>query len=289
MSNNSATVISLMSSKGGSAKSTTALNFGAYLTRKRKHVLFIDLDYQNNLTQSLVYNLPDSKAKAVGNSFIYRAFEHQAHHSTKPFPSNFKPVHINKYTDLFASSPQMDDVLDLMRDKMAMAPYVLTAVFAKLNLLAHYDYIIVDCHNSFTLTAQNALVVSDYCISPIVPSLYSINSINTMIRKINNIKEELLNPATQKSMVHAKLLFIGQMIAYNTKNSHQFKKAIRGNKMFVAAIPKRELFNRAATSNIYDLAEYEASHKHNRNDLKIIEDKINPEFDKIYRAIGGTK
>lgn len=288
MSQKNATVICFCSAKGGCSKTTTCLNFGAgYLARKHKKVLFIDLDYQGNLTASLIHNLPNSKASNVKNSFIYRAFEHQADHTREKFPSNFKPVQVSKNTGLFASSPSLDTIPDLMRNKMTIAPYVLLTVFAKLDLPAHYDYILIDCHNSFTLTVQNALACADYCVSPITPSEYSLDSIATMIRKINQIKANLVNPITQKSLVTAKLLFIGQMIKYNTRNSHQFRDAIKSNKNFIAAFPLREIFNRATNSNVYDLADDEAKHGKRRNDQSIVANKITPEFDKMYKALGG--
>ena len=46
-------VISVINQKGGVCKSTTAANVGAYLTRKGRKVLFIDLDPQGNLSDNL--------------------------------------------------------------------------------------------------------------------------------------------------------------------------------------------------------------------------------------------
>ncbi|MEQ9007330.1 MAG: AAA family ATPase, partial [Ekhidna sp.] len=49
-------VYSIINQKGGTGKTTTAINLGAALNRRAKNVLLIDLDAQGNLSYSLGIN-----------------------------------------------------------------------------------------------------------------------------------------------------------------------------------------------------------------------------------------
>ena len=59
-----ATTISIINYKGGTGKTTTALNFGAALAKKKQKVLLLDFDSQCNLSLSKGFKKPD---KHIGN------------------------------------------------------------------------------------------------------------------------------------------------------------------------------------------------------------------------------
>ena len=52
-------IITFSAIKGGVGKTTLAFNYGEWLAKNGKHVLFIDLDHQSNLTQT--YNIYDNQ------------------------------------------------------------------------------------------------------------------------------------------------------------------------------------------------------------------------------------
>ena len=65
-----ANIISVINNKGGTGKTTTVLNLGAALSRKKKRVLLIDLDSQCNLTSAFGV---DSNGVGIGELLIGKA------------------------------------------------------------------------------------------------------------------------------------------------------------------------------------------------------------------------
>lgn len=279
-----AKVITYASTKGGCGKSVISDATASYLVRKHKRVLLIDLNSQMDLTLEF-----DLSKKQLNQSNIYRAFVHDAKNPQASFPEDFKPARIGKDLDIFSSSKELRNVDSLMRNNMTIAPYVLSHVFSKrsgLDLLDKYDYIIIDTHNDTDIPVKNAFVMSDYILAPVVPSLFGINSVQDTIHVFNYLKQHLINPINQKSFIHAKLRFIGNLIRFNTRSSNLFLKATQNNPQFIAFIHELELFNKAQTlkMSIFDCAEREAK-RNNRNDQRILENRIIPQLDKIINVI----
>lgn len=279
-----AKVVTYASTKGGCGKSVLSSATASYLIRKGKQVLLIDLNSQMDLT--LEFNL---NPKQLKQSNIYRAFVHDAKNPQAPFSKDFRPVRIRKNLDILTSSKDLRNVDNLMRNNMTIAPYVLSHVFSKrsgLSLLDKYDYIIIDTHNDTDIPVKNAFVMSDYVLAPVVPSLFGINSVQDTIHVFNYLKQHLINPINQKSFIHAKLRFIGNLIRFNTRSSNLFLKATQNNSQFIAFIHELELFNKAQTlkMSIFDCAEKEAK-RNNRNDQRILENRIVPQLDRIVNVI----
>lgn len=274
----SATVITFNSQKGGVGKTVLSYNYGVYESSKGEKVLYIDTDYQENSTSN--FNQISDKDKK--NCSIYRAFLHDGKEPKKPFPKNLHPTHVGKNMDLMASDRRINNAEDYMRShhQTAFKYYAILHLFTALDLFKKYDLIIIDTHNSMNLATVNALVVSNYVISPIIPNRYGITAIRGMADNISKKKQELLNPVTQKSLVNCKLLFVGNMVKNTTSIGKQFASAIKANKYFVASFPDRELFNKATTlyKSIFDLA------KLNSKNREIVNKIIVPEFNKLEQA-----
>lgn len=276
-----AKVIAFTANKGGIGKSTLCLNYAYWRAMKGSRVLIIDLDYQRDI--SLMF--PEANKQAVNNAHIYRAFQHDAKDVSKPFPKDFRPAHVDKNIDLFSGSTELDHVDELMSAKPNLATSVLLNVFVTFHLVGKYDYILLDCHNSFGTTTVNGLICCDYILSPTIPNYFSINAAGDMMRKLTNLKHTYYNVRTRRSDIHAKLYFIGSMIHFNTKSSHQFLDAIKEDSHFIASFHYRELVNKANNGRM-SVFQYARGNSHNED---IVSDEIEPEFKKIDKVIGGTK
>lgn len=278
MPQKNATVIVSASTKGGTTKTSTIANLGAYLALKHKHVLFIDTDYQSDLT-SCMNQVGGAKLRS---SCILRAYEHDAKNAQSPFPKDFEPAHVNKYVDIMASSPNVSHVNDIMRSHMSIAPYVMLHAFNALGLADKYDYILIDCHNSFNLLTKGAMVTADYILTPIIPGRFSIKSVTTMVKGLRNLKTHLISPITQKSFITAKLYFVGNLIDKATKSGQQLAQIVHEDPQFIAGFHRRELVNRATTN--YSSVFAQARHEGSRS-KKIVQNEIIPEFEKIMQKI----
>lgn len=279
MTKNNAAVIVSASTKGGTTKTSTIANLGAYLALQHKHVLFIDTDYQSDLTSCM-----NKVGKAdLKRSCIIRAYQHDAENAQAPFPKDFEPAYINKYVDLIASNPQVANVSNLMRNHISFAPYVMLHMFNTLHLSEKYDYILIDCHNSFNLLTKGAMVVADYVLTPIIPGRFSIKSITTMVKGLRELKTHLISPISQKSFITAKLYFIGNMIDKSTKSGQQLAQIVHEDPQFIAGFHRRELVNRATTNYASVFAQ---ARKDGLRAKRIVVNEIDPQFKKIVKEIG---
>lgn len=146
-------VISIAIQKGGSGKTTTALNLGAALREQGLRVLLVDLDPQCNLTQAM--GLRDDPRPG-----IYEALD-QAAMSDKPdIRQAVRKVH---GMDFIPAS------LELAKSELKLVGVFGREALLK-NLLAEllpeYDYILIDCPPAVGMLTVNALVASDYVLMP---------------------------------------------------------------------------------------------------------------------------
>lgn len=59
------------------------------------------------------------------------------------------------------------------------------------NLSKQYDYILIDCPPNLTLAPQNALVISNYIIVPVVPEVFPAIGLPLLVNRVNNWKRNI--------------------------------------------------------------------------------------------------
>lgn len=160
--------IAVLNHKGGTGKTTSALNIGAGLARLKKKVLLIDLDPQTNLTEGL--GVRDVKIS------IYNSLRDGTDLPVQP---------VKKYLDLVPSS------LDLVGAELELVSQMAReSILKKLlkKVKDQYDYIIIDCPPALGMLTINALVPSDTVLIPLEAEFYSYRGIDRMVNIISEVR-----------------------------------------------------------------------------------------------------
>lgn len=168
-----ATVITVTLRKGGSGKTTTAVNLASGLAKHGKKVLLVDLDPQANATLSLGIDSVNSPNIADVLQGI-KQVQHVINDPVKGF-------------DLIPSN----EVLAQVEATMASdhATYALVVKNAIAPLQAKYDYILIDTPPSESMLTVSALVASDYALIPTQAHYLAMHGLQQALDLITRVKE----------------------------------------------------------------------------------------------------
>ena len=165
--------------KGGVGKTTTTVNLSAYLAAAGRRVLVIDIDPQANATSSFGLDATELEYS------LYDAMIGQ-----KKLPDIIVPVP-DVGLDLAPSAPAL-----------AGAEVEMVSMFSREHLLrnalqpivAHYDYVFIDCPPSLALLTVNALTAAqDGVIIPIQCEYLALEGLGRLWRTVQLVRKSL-NP-----------------------------------------------------------------------------------------------
>lgn len=169
-----AITISITLQKGGTCKTTTALNLASILGYKHKKVLLIDMDGQCDSTYFSGIDDPDLT--------IFDVFGEGCRTD--------EAIQSCRYYDILPASPALTKV-EMAEDA---EPTMLRDAIKSLK--SKYDYIVIDTPPALGHLSFNALVASDYVVIPTEPRPAALRGIQRLHSTINTIQERL-NPSLQ--------------------------------------------------------------------------------------------
>ena len=201
----SAKVISFINMKGGVGKTTLTKEIGYFLASKRKkRILFVDLDPQSNLTQSFFRKYNYSQEDLLEDDIDEEALnESVVKVETKPKSYTNASIH-KLFTPGKVSDLTIDDCILELDPYISIIPGTLKSVFSERNtsienhlytyirrhnVKKDFDYIFIDCPPTYSNYTIAALITSDYYISPIRPDSYSVLGIDMLDQVVNQIKD----------------------------------------------------------------------------------------------------
>lgn len=212
-------VISIVNQKGGVGKTTTAVNLCAFLAKKRKKVLIIDLDPQGNATSGFGFD------KTSLENTVYDLLVNEEDIKNVIVQTEVKNVDMCP-TNINLAGAEVELVAAISREtvlKRALEP-----------VLDLYDYIIIDCPPSLGLLTINALSTCEGVIVPIQGEYYALEGLTQLIDTINMIKKKL-NPVVG---------ILGVVITMHDSRTQLTKQVVDevqkyfGDKVFKTFIPR---------------------------------------------------
>ena len=165
-------VIAIVNRKGGVGKTATAQALGAGLIRRKKKVLYVDLDSQTNLTYGTGASLDGLNSMDVltGDATAEQAIQK------------------TQQGDIIAGSETLA-AADAAIDGTGKE-YRLKEAIAELK----YDYIIIDTPAQLGTLTVNALTAANSVIIPVQAEVYSLQGIGQLNKAIEAVKK-YCNPA----------------------------------------------------------------------------------------------
>ncbi len=198
-----AKAISIINNKGGTGKTTTALNLGAALQKMGNKVLLIDLDSQCNLTNAFSIKSPKEH---IGNVMLSKC----------------------ELTDSIVSTNDIDIVpsvsnlleFEYMINNEPGREYLLKEVLDKNN---HYDYVIMDCPPSLGTLAINSLVAADSFIVPMQAENFAFQGLDRILESAEKVQRRMNRKLELAGILMVKFqprTKFGQAVVKNIAQNH---------------------------------------------------------------------
>ncbi len=178
-----ARVIAFANQKGGVGKTTLSMQAAFYYAlKKKKRVLFIDMDKQANSTRLLLG--PEDQLDPADTK-SYQLFE--------PDLEDLVVHETKRGIDLIGATLDHQTVMDqvlAVDDDILVQGKTIQLPQERINLLREaYDYIILDCQPELATALVASLIAADYVVSPLKLSGLAMDGLTDMSKTLARIKE----------------------------------------------------------------------------------------------------
>ena len=156
--------IAILNFKGGTGKTTTAVNLSAALALKRQNVLVVDCDPQGSVADWLGINPTNTFFDLLTDKARLQDCIYQARERLAVIPSDKK--------------------LALIEVRLAKEKDMEKAFQKKLRSLKNYDFIFLDCPPSMSILNLNALEYADEIFMPVTMDYLSLRGVKQVVESL---------------------------------------------------------------------------------------------------------
>ena len=212
-------IISICNQKGGTGKTTSAINLATYLALADKKVLLMDLDPQANATSGLGINKHSIKKSTyhvlLEELDIKEILQPTAVNNLSLAPSNLDLTGAEvELVGMLGREYRLKKALDKERE--------------------NFDFVLIDSPPSLGLLTINALCASDSIIIPVQCEYYALEGLTQLVHTIKLIKDNL-NP---NLAIEGVVLTMADYRTNLTKEVIQETRAYFKEKVYKTIIPR---------------------------------------------------
>lgn len=171
-------IITICNQKGGTGKTTSAINLATYLALADKKVLLIDLDPQANTTSGLGINKHNIKKS------IYHVLLEEL---------DIKEILVNTPVNNLLLAPSNLDLTGAEVELVSALGREYRLKRALVKEKDNFDFVIIDSPPSLGLLTINALCAADSVLIPVQCEYYALEGLTQLNNTINLVKDNL-NP-----------------------------------------------------------------------------------------------
>ena len=182
--------IAVVNEKGGTGKSTTAINFAAGIARQLgpDQVLVIDTDPQANLSSTFLGPAMGAERRQAGVFTIYDLYQKTCSIDDVIYQRDLEavPYYPASQLDVIPSVGELRD-LDPTLNAGLENLFILQEALQSLN--DRYQVVIIDCPGIFSSFTMSSMLACDYLLVPIPPGRFEVEGLRRMIAHIDSIKK----------------------------------------------------------------------------------------------------
>ena len=234
-----ATTLAIAASKGGVAKTTTAINLASSYARKGQRVLLIDLDPQAHVAACLRAHSP------AGKGYLSDVLMGKLREVTEVvFPSGIANL------TLAGSDKTLAETEMLLSTKIGKELLLDSALNAT---RSHFDVIILDCPPNLGTLTLNALCAADHLLIPCDMSILALEGVGDMLTAIDTLRTRLRRHIRVAGIVATRV--DGRTTRMNSDIQNSFAELF-GNTLLQTQIPLNSAVNKAhlAGKPVWDYA-----------------------------------
>ncbi|RDB59557.1 hypothetical protein C1879_01860 [Paraeggerthella hongkongensis] len=181
--------VAVLNQKGGTGKTTTAINLGAGLTLMGKKVLLVDADPQGNLTTALGWKRPDELNVTLG-THMAKIVEDE------PYPPTSGVLRHEEGFDVMPANIELSG-MELGLVNAMSREHVMKLWLAKVK--DAYDSVIVDCNSPLGMLTINALAAADSVIIPVQAQYLPANGMAQLIKTVSRVQRQIMTEVPARS------------------------------------------------------------------------------------------